>query len=74
MWTIFKVSIEFVKILFVFCVLFFLPPGMWNLGSPDRDETALSALEDEILNTGPPGKSPDQDTYHFWAPVYLSRV
>ena len=36
MWTIFKVIIEFVAILFVFYVLVFWPPGIWDL-IPTRD-------------------------------------
>ena len=50
MWTIFKVFIEFVTILFLFYV--FWPRGMWDLIEP-----ASLALEGEVLTTGPPGKS-----------------
>ena len=39
MWTIFKVFIEFVIISFLFCVLVFYPPGMWDLSSLTRDWT-----------------------------------
>ena len=57
MWTIFKVFIEFVTILLLFCVLVFWLGGMWDLSSPTRDQTIPPALEGEILTTGPPGKS-----------------
>ena len=36
MWTILKVFIEFVIILFMFYVLFFLPRGMRDLSSSDQ--------------------------------------
>ena len=39
MWTIFKVFIEFDIILFLLYVLVFLPPGMWDLSTPTRDQT-----------------------------------
>ena len=39
MWTIFKVFIEFVTILLLLYVLVFLPPGMWDLSTPTRDQT-----------------------------------
>ena len=55
MWTIFEVSIEFVTVSLVFYVLFFWTQGMQDLGSPTRDLTVPSALEGEILTTGPPG-------------------
>ena len=37
MWTIFKVFIEFVTILFLFYVLVFFLRGMWGLSSLTRD-------------------------------------
>ena len=37
MWAIFKVFIEFVTILLLFCVLVFWPGGMWDLSSLLRD-------------------------------------
>ena len=40
-WTIFKVFIEFITILFLFYVLAFWPQGMWDLISPIRDWTHL---------------------------------
>ena len=39
MWTIFKVSIKFVTILFLFYVLVFWSWGIWDLSSPTRDWT-----------------------------------
>lgn len=39
MWTIFKVFIEFVTILFLFSVLVFWPHGMQNRSSSTRDQT-----------------------------------
>ena len=39
MWTILKVFIEFVTILFLFYALVFWPQGMWNLSSLTRDST-----------------------------------
>ena len=39
MWTIFKVFIVFVTILLLLYVLVFLPPGMWDLSTPTRDQT-----------------------------------
>ena len=39
MWTIFKVFIEFVTILFLFYVLVFWPQIMWDLSSSTRDQT-----------------------------------
>ena len=55
MWTIFEVSIEFVTVSLVFYVLVFWTQGMQDLGSPTGDLTVPSALEGEILTTGPPG-------------------
>ena len=37
MWTIFKVFIELITILFLFYVLVFWLEGMWDLMSPTRD-------------------------------------
>ena len=40
MWTMFKVFVEFVTILLLFCALVFWPPrGRWDLRSPTRDRT-----------------------------------
>ena len=57
MWTVFKVFIEFVKILFLFYVLVFRPQGIWDPSSLARDWTCTQALEVEVLTTGLPGKS-----------------
>ena len=51
LWTIFKVIIEFVTILFLFYVL----SGILVRRSGVR--TVPPALEGEVLTTGPPGKS-----------------
>ena len=57
MWTIFKVFIEFVRILLWLYVLVFWSQGMWHLISLTRDRTAPPALQDKVLTIGPPGKS-----------------
>ena len=55
---VFKVFIEFVTILLLFYVLEFWPRGMWDLNYLTSDQTCTpSALEGEVLTTGPPGKS-----------------
>ena len=51
------IFIEFVTILLLFHVSFFWPWGKWDLSSLTRDWTHTATLEDEILTTGPPGKS-----------------
>ena len=38
MWTIFKVFIEFVTILFRLYILVFWPPAMWDLNSGSEDQ------------------------------------
>ena len=58
MWTIFKVFIEFVTILFLFYALVFWPQCMWDLSFPTRDRTHTCALEGKVLTTAPPGKFP----------------
>ena len=62
MWTILKVFIEFVTILFAFLKKyfgFFWLRGMWDLNTPTSDQIHIDpAVEGEILTTGPPGKSP----------------
>ena len=50
MWTIFKVFIDFVTILLLFCVLFFWPQGMWDLSSPTRDRTCTPCIGRWSLN------------------------
>ena len=62
MWTILKVFIEFVTILFAFLKNsfgFFWLRGMWDLNALTRDQIHKDpAVEGEILTAGPPGKSP----------------
>ena len=61
MWAILKVIIEFVKILLLFCVLDFWPPGICGILAPwPGIEAAPPALEDEVLTTGYQG-SPQND-------------
>ena len=57
MWTIFKVFIESVTRLLLFCVLVFSPRGMWDLNSLPVIEPSAPALEGKVLTTGPPEKS-----------------
>ena len=58
MWTIFKVFIEFIKTLLVFCVFGFVAPMHMGILAPRRGtEPPPPALEGEVLTTGPPGKS-----------------
>ena len=57
MWTIFKVFIEFVTILFMFYVLVWGPCGMWDLSSPTRHWTHTPCSGRQSLKiAGPPGK------------------
>ena len=53
MWTIFKVFIEFVEILFQF----FSPEAYGILASQPGMEPTTPALEDDVLTPGPLGKS-----------------
>ena len=58
-WTIFQDFIEFVTIFLLLYVLVFWPRGTWHLSFPTRDQTCTPALDgNEVLTTGPPGKSP----------------
>ena len=57
MWIVFKVSIEFVTILFLFCFGFLAPKACGILSSLSEVELAHPALEGEVLTTGPPGRS-----------------
>ena len=62
MWTILKVFIEFVTILFAFLKkyfgFFFWLQGMWDLNALTRDQIHIDPAEEGvILTTGPPGKS-----------------
>ena len=56
MWTIFKVFIEFVTILFMFYVFVWGPCGMWDLSSPTRHwiHTPCSGRQ-SLKIAGPPG-------------------
>ena len=57
MWTIFKVFVESVMILLLFCVLvFWAPRGVWDLRSPTRDQTSNPCIGRWVVTTGPPGK------------------
>ena len=59
MWTIFKVFIEFVTVLFPFYMLAFRPKGMCDLSPWPGMETILPALAGGVLTTNhQPGKSP----------------
>ena len=49
-WTIFKVFIEFVTILFLFYVLVFWLRRMWDLSSPTRDQTRAPCIGRRSLN------------------------
>ena len=58
MWTIFKVSIEFVTILLLFYVFWFFGREACGIPAPRPGiEPAPPALEGEVPTTGPPGKS-----------------
>ena len=57
MWTIFKVFIEFVAILLLLFLAFW-PQGIWIFALL-LGIKPISSLEDEVLTTGPPGKSQD---------------
>ena len=41
MWTIFKLFIEFVAMLFLMSILIFWPQGLWELITPSRDPTHI---------------------------------
>ena len=56
-WTIFKVLIEFVTMLFLFYVLVCWLQGTWHLSSLTRVQICTHAMESRILTPGPPGKS-----------------
>ena len=59
MWTMLKVFIELFTILFLFYILVFWLPGMWDLNSLTRDGTLTPCIVgSEVLTTGLPGKSP----------------
>ena len=50
MWTIFKVFIEFVTILFLVCALVFWLRGTWDLSPPNRDESHIPHIGRWSLN------------------------
>ena len=52
MWTIFKVLIEFITILFLFHALVFQSRGMDHLSSPTRERTCTPCTEGEVSTTG----------------------
>ena len=56
MWTIFKVLIEFVTMLFLFFVLVCWLQGMWHFSSLTRVQICTHAMESRLLTPGPPGK------------------
>ena len=51
MLTIFKIFIEFVTILFLFYVLFFLPQDLPDLSSPVRDQTHAPGIGGPTLKS-----------------------
>ena len=55
MWTISKVFTKFATIFLLFYDLVFWPPGMWD---PTAIKPSHPALEDKVLTTAPPEKSP----------------
>ena len=67
MWTIFKVFIQFVTILFLFCVWFFGHEACGLLASQTGIEPTSPALEGEVLTTGP-------SCSHSWYLVFLTSV
>ena len=56
MWAIFKVFIEFVTIMFLFCVLFFFGHEACGILVPQLGIQPISPFI-EVLTTEPPGKS-----------------
>ena len=49
-WTIFKVFIEFVTVLFLVYALVFWLQGMWDLSFPSRDRTHTLCIGRQSLN------------------------
>ena len=68
-WTIFKISFEFVTRLLLFHVLVSWLLGIWDLSSPTRDQTCTPGIGRRILNhwttRGVPG-------HIFWESVHLT--
>ena len=82
MWTIFKIFIEFVIILFLFYVLFFGPKA-WGIsapppgiqpGLPSIGRQRLFFLEGKVLTTGPLGKSFGKQLFLFARNFWKWRV
>ena len=71
MWAIFKVFIEFVTIMFKF-----FGPELYGILAPQPGiEPATLALEDEVLTTGPPGKSTFRfSKKKFGGPFQMSQI
>ena len=72
MWTIFKVFIEFVTILFLFYGFLFcgLSTKHVDLSAPDQGSNLTLALDCEVLTPGPPGKP---FFVVFWPLLFLMR-
>ena len=72
-WTIFKLFIEYVKILSLFYVSVFWLCGMWDPSSGPDIKPAPPELEGEVLSAGPPGQSPQFPTLEWLASYFPSR-
>ena len=58
MWAVFKVFIEFVSILLLFCILFFSGHEACGILVPQLGIETISPFI-EVLATEPPGRSPN---------------
>ena len=58
MWTIFKVFIKFVTILFLVYVLVYWPQDMWDYSYPRRDQTRTPCTGKRSPNHWTAGKVP----------------
>ena len=65
MWTIFKVFTESVTILLLFIYLFFDHEACGILVPQPGNEPSYPTLKDEVLTTGPQGKSPSLTLFPF---------
>ena len=78
MWTIFKIFIEFVTIVFLFYVLVFWPQGTWELNSPTRDQTCTPCIGWLSLNHWATSMSPQAcistDSGGFMAKIFCYLV
>ena len=64
MWTILKVFIEFIIILFPFHVLFFFGHKAYGILAPQPGiEPTAPALKGEVVTNRPPGKPPKESSY-----------